>query len=214
MESLFFASEMKAIYPFLNKVEISKEFHWMKDNIFLYESTEKCLVDGIKRFPIGSNGVYKNGKLEISRYWNTLDHLHDTPKDYGEQVEQFRELFLDACKIRMRSDVPIGTALSGGLDSSAIIAAMAHLSKGQVDYGKKDWQHVFVASFPGTLLDESKYSKMVTGHLNIDATYINIEPLKCWNNLTDYFYKFEELYTTSPIPMLMTYEAIKLVECQ
>ena len=205
-----FASEMKAIYPFLNKVEISKEFHWMKDNIFLYESTEKCLVDGIKRFPKGSSGVYKNGKLEIYRYWNTLDHLHDTPQDYGEQVEQFRELFLDACKIRMRSDVPIGTALSGGLDSSATISAMAHLSKNQIDYGKKNWQHAFVASFPGTPLDESRYAKMVTDHININPTYVNIEPLKCWNNLTDYFYKFEELYITSPIPMLMTYRAIKL----
>ena len=205
-----FSSEMKAIYPFLNKVDISKEFYWMRDNIFLYESTDKCLVNGIKRFPKGSNGIYKNGKLEIYRYWNTLDHLHDTPNDYGEQVEQFRELFLDACKIRMRSDVPIGTTLSGGLDSSATIAAMAHLSKGQIDYGKKDWQHAFVASFPGTILDESKYAKIVTDHLNINATYVNIDPLKCWNNLKEHFYKFEELYITSPVPMLMTYEAVKL----
>jgi len=204
-----FASEMKAIYPFLNQVRPSKDFHWMKNNIFAYESTEKCLIDGIKRFPLGSNGVYKNGKLKTYRYWNTLDHLIDVPRNYNEQVEQFRELFLDACKIRMRSDVPIGTALSGGLDSSATISAMAHLSNGQIDYGKKDWQHAFVASFPGTPLDESKYAKMVTDHIDIEATYININPLKHWDNLEEYFYKFEELYITSPIPMLMTYSGVK-----
>ena len=204
-----FASEMKAIYPFLDQVKVSKDFQWMKNNIFLYESTEKCLIDGIKRFPLGHNGVYANGKLETYRYWNTLDHLVTVPESYDNQVEQFRELFLDACKIRMRSDVSIGTALSGGLDSSATISAMSHLSNGYIDYGKKDWQHAFVASFPGTPLDESKYAKMVVDHIGIDATYIDINPLRDWENIEDYFYKFEELYITSPIPMLMTYGGVK-----
>ena len=123
-EKFIFASEMKAIYPFLQSVKPSQDFNWMKNNIFLYESTDKCLVDGIKRFPFGHNGIYKDGKLKVNRYWNTLDHLVEVPNDYEEQIEQFRSLFLDACKIRMRSDVAIGTALSGGLDSSATISAM------------------------------------------------------------------------------------------
>ncbi len=204
-----FASEMKTIYPFLEKINPSKDFHWIKRNIFLYESTEKCLVEGIKRFPAGSSGVYKNGKLKTYRYWNTLDHLTAIPRNYNDQVEVFRELFLDACKIRMRSDVRIGTALSGGLDSSATISAMAHLSDGKIDYGKKDWQHAFVATFPGTPLDETHYAKLVTNQIGIDATYINIDPLRYWDNLDEYFYKFEELYITSPIPMLMTYGGSK-----
>ena len=204
-----FASEMKAIYSYLPDVKASKDFHWMKNNPFLYESTEKCLIDGIKRFPYGHNGIYKDKKLTIKRYWNTLDHLEAVPESYDAQVEKFRELFLDACKIRMRSDVTIGTALSGGLDSSATISAMAHLSKGQIDYGKKDWQHAFVASFPGTPLDESKYAKMVADNIGINAEFINIDPLNYWDNLDEHFYMFEELYITSPIPMLMTYGAVK-----
>ena len=204
-----FASEMKAIYPFLKKVEISTDFNWIKKNIFSYEATDKCLIKGIKRFPIGSSGIYKNGKLKIFRYWNTLDHLHDVPKNYHEQVEQFRGLFFDACKIRMRSDVSIGTALSGGLDSSAIISSMAHVSKGKIDYGKKDWQQAFVASFPGTPLDETRYANIIAKHLGVNASFININPLNYWEKLNEYFYKFEELYITSPIPMLMTYNSIK-----
>ncbi len=204
-----FASEMKAIFPYLDVVKESKDFHWMKENIFLYESTSKCLVDGIERFPAGHNGICKNGELKLTRYWNTLDNLVETPTSYDEQVEQFRELFIDACKIRMRSDVPIGTALSGGLDSSATISSMAHIAKNKIDYGKKDWQHAFVASFPGTPLDESYYAKLVAEHINIDATYIVIDPLKHWDKLYDYLYMFEELYITSPIPMLMTYQAVK-----
>jgi asparagine synthase (glutamine-hydrolysing) len=204
-----FASEMKAIYPFLPEVKASNDFHWMKNNTFLYEGTDKCLVDGIKRFPFGHNGIYKDGNLSVKRYWNTLDHLEIIPETYEAQVERFRELFFNACKIRMRSDVTIGTALSGGLDSSATISTMAHLSKGQIDYGKKDWQHAFVASFPGTPLDESKYAKMVTDHIDINSNFIDINPLEYWNNLDDHFYMFEELYITSPIPMLMTYGAVK-----
>ena len=55
-----FASEMKAIFPFLERIEISEDFHWMKRNIFLYETTSKCLVKKINRFPKGCNGIYKD----------------------------------------------------------------------------------------------------------------------------------------------------------
>ncbi|WP_422861178.1 asparagine synthase (glutamine-hydrolyzing) [Flagellimonas sp. W118] len=203
-----FASEMKAIFPYFDKLEVSDDFNWMKKNIFFYEATDKCLIKGIKRFPAGYNGNLKDGKLTTYRYWNTLDHLVEVPKTYEEQVERFRELFMDSCKLRMRSDVSIGTALSGGLDSSATIGAMAHLSKNNNNYAK-DWQHAFVASFPGTPLDESHYAKMVTDHLGLQSTFIDIEPLEHWGKLEEYFYLFEDLYITSPLPMIMLYGAVK-----
>lgn len=207
-EKFIFASEMKAIFPFLNQLEVSDDFNWMKKNIFNYEATDKCLIKGIQRFPAGHNGILKNGKLKTRRYWNTLDNLVKVPDNYEDQVAQFRELFNDATKLRMRSDVTIGTALSGGLDSSATIGTMAHLSKNNKSYSN-DWQHAFVASFPGTPLDESKYAKMVTDHLGIGATFIDIEPLKHWPKLEEYFYLFEDLYITSPIPMIMLYGSVK-----
>lgn len=206
---LVFASEMKAIFPFLDKVKPSKYFNWMRDNILLYEATEYCLIEGIKRFPAGHNAFYRNGNLKFTRYWNTLDNLVDVPNSYEEQVEHFRSLFIDSCKIRMRSDVPIGTALSGGLDSSATISTMAHIAKNNIDYGKRDWQHAFVASFPGTPMDESYYAGLASSHIGVNATFINIDPLKKWDKLDHYLYMFEELYLTSPLPMLMTYEAVK-----
>lgn len=204
-----FASEMKAIYPFLKEIKPSKDFHWMKNNIFMYETTEKCLIEGIKRFPLGHIGSYKNGKLITKRYWNTLDNLIVPPPSYEEQVERFRELFFDACKIRMRADVKIGTALSGGVDSSCVISAMAHISRSALDYGKKDWQHAFVACFPETPLDESYYAKKVVDYLGIKAIFVNIDPLKYWDKIEEYFYMFEELYLTSPIPMIALYSAVK-----
>jgi asparagine synthase (glutamine-hydrolysing) len=205
-----FASEMKALYSFLGNVEPDMEVIEMaKSNMFSYEATERCLIRGIKRFPAASFGIYKNGNLNIINYWKPLDHLISVPKHYNEQVEMFRELFIDACKIRMRSDVPIGTALSGGIDSSATISAMAYVAKHLQGEYNKDWQHAYVASFPGTFLDETIEAKKVADYLHISATYLNIDPRKELDKLFYYSYLFEEFYITSPIPFIQLYGKIK-----
>ncbi|GAB4128547.1 MAG: asparagine synthase (glutamine-hydrolyzing) [Raineya sp.] len=211
-DKFIFASEMKAIFPFLPEVKPSKDFEWCKKHIFQYESTDKTLIEGINRFPAASYAFYQphTKALKIEKYWNTLNNLINVPTKYQEQVEQFRELFVDACKIRMRSDVAIGTALSGGLDSSATIYTMAHIAKQtQQDRVAKDWQHAFVATFPNTFLDESTYAKKVVDYLNIPATYLPIEPAKGIEKLENYLYLFEELYLTSPIPMMDLYSSVK-----
>jgi len=202
-----FASEMKALFPFMSSVSMASNFHALKNNIFGYESTDQCLVEGIKRFPAASYGIYKDGSLEIKRYWNTLDNLVEVPNSYDDQVEQFRDIFFDACKIRMRSDVTLGTALSGGLDSSAVISSMAHVSKNYDNL--PSWQNAVIASFPGTPLDESKYARKVLDNVNVRGDFVEINPLDYWGNLNKYFYLFEELYITSPIPMISVYKKLK-----
>jgi asparagine synthase (glutamine-hydrolysing) len=207
-----FASEMKALFPLLDQLQPSADFAWMRRNVFLYEATEKCLIEGVMRFPAGHYGYVKNGRLSLSRWWNTLDHLVEVPRRSEEQVERFRELFVDACRIRMRSDVPVGTALSGGLDSSATICTMAHIahqSRVAGDRISSDWQHAFVATFPGTPLDESRYARMVTDHLGITASFLEIDPRKSIDALDDMLYKLEELNMTSPIPMVQTYAGMR-----
>jgi asparagine synthase (glutamine-hydrolysing) len=205
-----FASEMKALYPFLDSVAPSKDFPWMAAHMMEYESTDRCLVKGIRRFPAGHWAVFRDGGVSLTRYWNTLDHLEEVPAGYGEQVERFRELFEDACRIRMRSDVPIGTALSGGLDSSAVISTMAHIARqGAGERRSPDWQHAFVAAFPGTPLDESSFARRVVDNVGIEATFLDIDPVSYVDDLDHHLYMFEELYLTSPIPMLATYRSIR-----
>lgn len=202
-----FASEMKAIIPLLETVEADKEALELYRNKVHYEDQEKCIIKGIKRFPAGCCGWFENGGITIKRWWNTLDHLMEVPEDYEKQVEMFRELFLDACKIRMRSDVTIGTALSGGLDSSASICAMAHIAEsGGTGRMAEDWQHAYVACFPGTNLDESAYAKKVTDYLGIESTFLNIDDTVSLEELYRYIYQFEELYTNMQVPMIKIYE--------
>ncbi|WP_432821220.1 asparagine synthase (glutamine-hydrolyzing) [Trichloromonas sp.] len=205
-----FASEMKAIYPFLPEVKPSADFSWMAKNLMDYEATQKCLVDGIQRFPAGHLGHFRKGRLSLHRYWTTLDHLPEIPASYADQVEQFRALFLDACRLRMRSDVPIGTALSGGLDSSSTLAAMAHIDRTSPGMRvSSDWRHAFVAAFPGLSLDESDFARQVVEHLGIDATFVTVDPTRDLDKLEDALYLFEELYLTSPVPMMQLYRSVR-----
>ena len=202
-----FASEMKALLPLLEKVEPNKEMfdRYFADNH--YESQPECLIKGIKRFPAGSYAWIRNGKTEITRFWNTLDHLIEVPDTYEEQVEQFRELFLDACKIRMRSDVTLGTGLSGGLDSSATICAMSYISRNCADErANKDWQHAYVACFPGTDLDETKYAKQVTDYLGIRHTFLTIDDAVPEREFLRQLYCFEELWGNPQVPMMELYK--------
>ncbi len=111
----------------------------------------------------------------------------------------------------MRSDVRIGTALSGGLDSSSVAAAM-HFIGGQKTKDPSmasDWQNAFVATFPGTILDEKEYAQDVVSSLKLKAHFLEIDPAVGINNLGEYLWLFEELFLTSPIPMVETYKAIR-----
>lgn len=80
-----------------------------------------------------------------------------------------------------------------GLDSSATISAMAHIAwHGGTRCMGESWQHAFLASFPGTPLDEIKYARIVTEHLGIGATIIenrdarNLDQGRAWTLLTPY----------------------------
>lgn len=212
-EGIVFASEMKAITSFLKSVNISKDFHWCKNNKFLYEATDICLIDGIKRFPAGHYARLKQNNTQIIpyRFWNTFDEIQPTHLSYEAQVEHFRELLIDACKIRMRSDVPIGTLLSGGLDSSAVFSVMAYIGK-NLPNGQRisnDWQHAFTAAFPGTYLDETEYARQVTDFCQLPLEEVNINQLNTIEKLEEYSTLFEELYSNNPIPMIETYKAVR-----
>ncbi len=205
-----FASEMKALLPLLTSISPNEELIRDTHRIFTYESTSDCLIRGIQRFPAGHRGWFHKGSLRLERWWNTLDHIPETLPKYEDQVARFRELFIDSCRLRMRSDVPLGTALSGGLDSSATITTMAHLAKTEsTERMGQSWQHAFVASFPGSDNDETKFAQQVTDYIGIPSTVISVDPLKSIGMLAEYFRLFEEIYITSPIPFMLTYGAIK-----
>jgi len=162
----------------------------------LIEGTERCLLRDLKRLLGGyCLTINQQGDFSKRRWWNTLDHLETVSASYDEQVERYRELFLDACRIRMRSDVPIGTALSGGLDSSSIVCGMRHIryAGNAGDRLANDWQRAFVATYPGSVIDERKYADEVIKKTGAQPVYCEINPGMYLENFERFLFQFEEI---------------------
>lgn len=203
----FFASEMKSFFPIMDQKFINYRLFDKSYDYLLYEKTSNCTIKGIKKIQAGNSAILYEGQLRVYKWWDTLEHIYDVPESYEEQVEMLRELFLDACKIRMRSDVSIGTALSGGVDSSAVLGGMKYLGQ-RIDV-QKDWQHAFVASMPYSTIDETEYARKavdyIKGTLNEVPIHARITPEEMLQDI----YLCENPIGTPPRVFMQTYEAMK-----
>lgn len=138
---------------------------------FGIEGSERSITRSIRRLPAGHCAIWRDGTLSVRRWWRTVDHLVEVPATFAQQAERFHELFVDAIRLRMRSDVPVGTCLSGGFDSSAIVCAMAEVGAASQPRLREasDWRHAFIASFPGRSNDETPMALEA-------ATYASVRP--------------------------------------
>lgn len=208
---LVFGSEMKALLPFLPDKNASSHFQWCHQHQHDYEGTDKTLVEGIRRFPAGHYALYSPAKQQVQpiRYWDTLQGVHSNQQPYAVQVEEFKALFEDACRLRMMADVPVATALSGGIDSSVIAASLNNIAKQHTDPSGRNEFKVFAASFPDAKeLDEIEYAQAVAQHLQLPLTTLPIASSFSFNSLTTAIWKFEELYETTPLPMMGLYQGM------
>lgn len=116
--SFYFGSEIKEIKPFLTKKELNIDAMYKFLRQGLLDYNEETFFLGIRKLKPMHNLIIdlKTGKTEEQRYWNY------TKEDIREEraIEKFKALFEDSIKLRLRSDLPIGVLLSGGLDSSSI----------------------------------------------------------------------------------------------
>lgn len=206
----YFASEQKALLPFLDEIKPSDKFQEFSRNSYAYEATEMSLFESINRFPSAHYAWFCNGKFEKKRYWYPQAFNLVLPKTYEERVEYLRDLLLDSCRLRLRSDVPIGTALSGGVDSSAIVSSIAQVVKqGGTERISENWQNAFVASFPNTVMDESLPARKIAEHLKIKFIETPIIPDVAVKNITNWAYLFEEIHEVNPIPHITLYKNMR-----
>jgi asparagine synthase (glutamine-hydrolysing) len=123
----YFASEIKTLVPFLPAVETDLE--GLKDYLcFQFCLGGKTLFKGVKELLPGHTLVVRDGRVTISRYWEVYyqpDYHHTAA--YFESAIQ--DLLVESVALHLRSDVPVGAYLSGGLDSS-IVASLAVESQG------------------------------------------------------------------------------------
>lgn len=202
-----FASEMKALYPYLNFVLPNAEISKFFKNPFDYEASRITCIEGIYSLEPGTVLKLNGNIVHENRWWNTLESLVEVPNKYQDQVDEFRNLFLNAVKIRMRSDVPIGTALSGGLDSSAVFCSILHLIKN----GETPTfiPRAFISHYPGSDIDELDWARLAVGDRQDLLNVVEVNPVDSARTLEQALYQVEDPYITLPHPMLATYKAIK-----
>jgi asparagine synthase (glutamine-hydrolysing) len=174
---LIFASEIQCIHKILGTAaspdknvltEIAK-------TVSSYHGTERTYLKNVFSLPGGSNMIFQSGQSNISRWYQLKKR--PVPATLSEQAAEFRELLADACKIRLRSDVAVATCLSGGLDSGSITALIhsSHLTSGERRFNHYSHQS-FLASFPGTFLDERAAAEALSQSIGNTLNTLNISP--------------------------------------
>ncbi len=194
-----FGSEMKALMALGTDWQPISHFKKMVQQYDRYESTAETLVEGIKRFPAGYYGLYSNGQLQLTRYWDTLSHLVNTPDSFEQQTEAYRDLFAQSVVLTLRADVPVGAAISGGLDSSAVLGAACQF------HDNDRLSAAFTASFPNSRVDESVFARQLATDKGLPLNETTIDALSSLESLPDDLYYFEEIHRTPPSPMMELY---------
>jgi asparagine synthase (glutamine-hydrolysing) len=128
--------------------------------------TTETHLKNVHSIPPGSYAFASPGKPLSITQWYTLERK-EVPQTFEDQTSEFQNLLWDAVSIRLRSDVPVATCLSGGIDSGSIVCILHDLeTKGVVI---DSFSHrSFTASFPGTTLDETRYTNLLSNQKGID----------------------------------------------
>jgi asparagine synthase (glutamine-hydrolysing) len=168
---LLFGSELRALM-----VHPSFRMDINRDAIaafvgYSYIPAPATIFNNVFKLPPGSTLTLRSGqKPTITAYWRLLDHLSarvEEPMDFAEASDRVHDLLLDAVRRRMISDVPIGAFLSGGTDSSTVVALMQSASTQPV--------RTFTVGFSDNAYDESMHAAAVARHLGTDHTEFKLD---------------------------------------
>ncbi len=197
MGVFYFASELKC---FDQIPGYHRSFH-MKN---LYEHGllwntlgDRTVYNDIISLPAGDYAEYRIGEEPRRFTYYQLGENYDLPTpDYEQAREEMVELLSDAVRLRLRSDVPVGNYLSGGIDSSVI----AHLTK----IHNKDRFKTFAVSFTDKGYDESVYQQEMVERLNSEHIDLKIDYTMINSYLGEAAYHFERpVFRTAPVPLYL-----------
>jgi asparagine synthase (glutamine-hydrolysing) len=118
-ESFIFASEIKALVPFLNKTQMNEDA-LMSYLSFLAPTPPFTFFKGINKLASGEYLVFKNGSYEVNRYFDLLDAPQSIITDKDEALHTLESLLKESISMRLSADKPMASLLSGGIDSASI----------------------------------------------------------------------------------------------
>src|SRR5580700_2038600 len=167
-DKLYFGSEIKsilAVAPELAEVNAQGLLEYL---YYGYVPDPITAFTGIQKLPPGHLLEFENGKIQIRQYWDLPKYNTHAPKSEEECLEELEHRLLEATRIRLISDVPLGAFLSGGTDSSTIVALMARASSGPVK--------TFAIGCRDQDFNDAPYARMVAKKFATDHHEMILEP--------------------------------------
>jgi asparagine synthase (glutamine-hydrolysing) len=157
-KEFLFCSEIKGIKAYLDsKLTINREqLIYFATNGQTKNGDEETIFNEINQLKPGHNLIYQQGKFSVTKYWEL--NISKNNNSFEENKDVFLDLFTQSINYRMRSDVEIGSCLSGGLDSSSIVSLTSYFFKKNI--------HTFSAVWPNEKCDESKFIDSVIKKYN------------------------------------------------
>ena len=165
---LVFASELKAL---LEDQNIPRDIDLIALDSYLsfgYVPSPLSIFKGIRKLPPAHLAVYHNG-FTLRRYWHLDMENEVSPNSEVEVLEELRSLFDEAVSIRLISDVPLGAFLSGGVDSSAVVASMAEVM------GTEPVKTASIG-FTDKKFDELQFARVVSDRFHTDHAEFVVNP--------------------------------------
>lgn len=165
---LLFASELKALFA----AGVEKQPDWGLLELYLtlgFVPAPYTFFKGINKLSPGNWLLAHDGKISVQPYWRLPQpDEQQMNRDSAAVVETFRHLFTDSVRLRMRSDVPFGAFLSGGLDSASVVACMTENSQHAV--------RTFTIAFPEPEFDERSLAQLVVERYGTQHRERMLEP--------------------------------------
>jgi asparagine synthase (glutamine-hydrolysing) len=165
---LWFGSEVRAI---LEDPSVERTVNFAAIDAFLhyqYVPHPASAFAGIDKLPPAHTLVWEDGDVRLERYWRLSYRPFDPLPSLEETHEEIRRRLLEATALRLRSDVPLGAFLSGGVDSSAVVAAMAKQAHDPVK--------TFTIGFDVESYDETAYAREIAELYDTDHHELRVEP--------------------------------------
>lgn len=193
---LIFASEIKAILA-LPEIQAEIDPQALRE-VFTYWSpqTPHSIFKDILELPPAHYLLVENGEIQVQAYWSLDFTIDPDSRDVGSYQDELEALLIDATRIRLRADVPVGAYLSGGLDSSLTTAIIRGYNQNRLD--------TFSISFADPAFDESQYQLQMAQHLGTDHHVITCTYQEIGQAFQDVIWHTETpILRTAPVPMYL-----------
>jgi len=183
---LYFASEIKSLKPcgILNELEPTAIYHYLT---YGYIPAPLTIYQNVFKLPPANCLELRNGEIRVSRYWDIPDG-EVTGRSEAELIDELHERLLEAVKIRLVSDVPLGAFLSGGVDSSLVVALMCEAGHSRTK--------TFSIGFDESSHDESAYARAVAAQFGTDHTELTVRS-DVWRHIERIVLQFDEPFADS-----------------